>query len=290
MDLHKDKDTEPSIDSSHQDAGIERPLQNPPSASITKRYLWIGITMSAIAVIALGFAISYLITITTADTKADNYLTNTVRYLDTVYDTATAPADDPDEIIDAIMAIEAPALETSFISNLSDHYSKAEIVKQEAPKKITQLREQIAEYGKVYEFHERYITQYNELQSIDDAGATASEFGTRATITQYLKIFQSGLKDLEAFCTNADVPADLKADMKRLGSLYGLMHEQWSLMTTAFANNNQAEYDRAYDAYATLGATLAETEKPLTDYYNNLSSKTKNAAKSIRTYRESLQK
>ncbi|MBC7943632.1 hypothetical protein H7X68_03995 [Candidatus Saccharibacteria bacterium] len=253
-----------------------------------KSLLWLWIILGATLLITASIIAGFFVVKGAADTSARTYTANVKNYLDDVYDATTSAADDPSDVKKAIDATKAPALEAVTLGGVSGDYAKAEKLKTEVSDKVSSLTSKISGYADVHAFYTEYTSLYTDLKILDINGAAATEDGSKSLISSYLRDFQDKLKEVKKLTDDAALPSELGAKVKDLGLVYDAMHTNWSAMTSAFDNSNEAAYDAAYNKYVKSNNDLSDAESPITEYYNDLSSKTRDAAKELKNYKDTI--
>jgi len=253
-----------------------------------KSLLWLWLTLGAVLLIVAGLLAGFFVAKSAADTAAHAYTSSVTGYLDNVYDAATSAATNPSDVQKAVEAIKAPVLASTPLGVVSGDYTAAGKLQTEVTGKVDALVTKIKGYAQVHAFYTDYLALYTDLQTLDTSGATAIAAGSKSLVSVYLNSFRDKLDEVKNLSTKATVPSDIRASVADLGRVFGEMHTNWSAMVSAFNSGNSTAYDAAYANYEKSNSELSGVQRPVNDYFDALSSKTRDSAKELQAYRNTI--
>lgn len=250
--------------------------------------LWLWLTLGASLLIVAGLLAGFFVTKSAADTAAYAYTSSVTSYLDNVYDAATSAATNPSDVQKAIEAIKAPVLASTPLGRVSGNYTAAEKLKSDVTSHVDTLTTKIKGYAQVQVFYTDFQNLGSDLATISKTIPADTAKDRVALTTTFMTRFGDKLKELETLSTSAIVPTDIQADVAELGRVSGKRHTDWSAMISAYDSENSAAYKAAYDNYSKDTTELSSAERPVTDYFDALSSKTHDSAKELQAYRNTI--
>ncbi len=253
-----------------------------------KSLLWLWLTLGASLLIVAGLLAGFFVTKSAADTAAHAYTSSVTSYLDNVYDAATSAATNPSDVQKAIETIKAPVLASTPLGSVSGDYTAAGKLQTEVTGKVDALVTKIKGYAQVHAFYTDYLGLYTDLRTLDTSGAAAIAAGSKSLVLVYLNNFRDKLDEVKNLSTKVTVPSELRASVADLGRVFGEMHTNWSAMVSAFNSGNSAAYDAAYANYKKSNSELSDVQRPVTEYFDALSSKTHDSAKELQAYRNTI--
>lgn len=261
----------------------------PPLAPAKKKsLLWLWTALSIVVLLIAALVVSYMTIKSSADTKARLYTTNVKIFLADTYDVAASPATDPAEVSKAVKAKIAPSLQETDFGNVSREYVAAQKLQTEVNAQVNTITNKIDEFANVYDLYKEYGELYTDLNSINSKASVAITSGNRSMVTMYLNEFETGLQAIVDLIDSAEVPDELQSDVDGLEAVYVSMHEDWGDLISAFNDRDVAAYDAAFTAFTRSSNGLAAAQRPIASYYDDLSSKTTDAAKDLQSFTDSI--
>lgn len=260
----------------------------PPIISQKRNLLWLWITLGAVLLIVIGLLAGFFVVKSAADSAARTYTGQVKSYLDDVYDSATSAASNPGDIKKAVEAIDAPVLQPAVLNTVSSDYGAAIILKNDATMQVKALTDTLGRYATVHTFYTQYLKLSDQLTVISDKGVAAAATGSRTLVSTYLSSFLDTLGDIVTLVDESKLPNGLDKDATEVGNVYSEMSTDWGALVAAFNSRSSTAYSTAYDSYQISSDKLGAAVSPITAYYNSLSSKTREAANELRSYRSTI--
>jgi hypothetical protein len=258
------------------------------SSRIAKSYVWVWVSAAVIVLVGLGLVGAYTVIKNGALQTSSAYQASLRSYTADVYDAATIAASDPESVEQSVSAIRPPSLPDALLGNWFDEYVSAKSNQLQTSLKLSELTDELKRYATFYTFYNDYLFAYSELEAYDEQGSSAVRSGDKSRVIVYLRAFGAKLNDIASMLRTAKIPESQRSSTEALAALYEALEVHWTALSQGYIDDDSAAYNSAYDSYVDASDQISGVEKPLQEYFNALTSNTKQAAKKFQTYSDSI--
>ncbi len=259
------------------------PIQTPHKKS---NLLWLWITLGAVFVIVVIGAVVFFVSKQTADKVADDYTKSVSSYVDKIHTGAEVAANEADakKAVDTEFS-NKPTLKTTFLSNVSNKYSKAQELQKSVETNVSSFSGGIAELASVYAY-----VQHNEdnYKKITKAVNTVQSSSVDSIVVGAMEDVLGVLKDAQTSTEAVLLPTELTSAKKDLAAAYKGEVIQWSALLSARKAKNATAYNTAYTGFTNASRAESTALNKINSYYFELSTKRNDLLEKLDSFKKQI--